>query len=174
MDPVINIIHQTKYRSSNIVPNYLRHMIWALGALNAHGYYDSAERLYLSSRKKLEEAELEDHLLDRATLSQVQTFILIAFYELHEGYLHRAWMSIARAVRLGQVLKLHRMDAMPQTLESSHGLNKTNMDVIDQEERRRAFWQTFLLDRYSSVSTGAPTLMQERDVSLTGFDDYLC
>lgn len=164
MNPVINIIHQTKYQSSNSVPLYLQHVIWALGALNLETSYDSAEKLYRSSRRKLEEAELEDTLLDRATLYQAQAFILIAFYELHQGYLHRAWMSIARAVTIVQVLKLHQMDVIPQNLRLASGLSRTSTNVIDQEERRRAFWQTFLLDRYNSVSTGAPTLIQERDV----------
>lgn len=169
--PVINLIHQRTYiESRSTIPCYLRHAIWSLGALKSEAHLGWSERLYQSSRRKLEEAELKDRRFDGVILAQAQTVILIAVYELHQGYFHVAWMSIARAVRLVQVMKLHRLDGISQLRNPTLRLIDAREKITESEEMRRAFWHTFLMNRYSSISTGSPPLIQEKDASFTFID----
>jgi len=73
-------------------------------------------------------------------------------------------MSSSRAVRLVQMMKLHRIDAVLQTTDPTLVLLDAAKDLTEVEERRRIFWMTFLMDRYSCISMGWPTLIDERDV----------
>ncbi|CZR61496.1 uncharacterized protein PAC_11393 [Phialocephala subalpina] len=169
VSPVINIIHQIKYtestmNASTIPPSYLRHAICALGALKLEAQPHWSERLYHSSRRKLEEVELKDCRLDRVNLFQCQAWVLIALYELERGYFHRESMSTARAVQMVHLLKLHRHDALSRTHDPTLILVNTAKDITEAEERRRVFWQAFLLDRYNSVSLSTPPLIQENNI----------
>ncbi|KUJ19157.1 uncharacterized protein LY89DRAFT_780166 [Mollisia scopiformis] len=162
--PVISLIHRGSYMESKATtPCYLTHAIWALGALNSEVHTGWSEQLYYSSRQKLEEAELKDRRFDRVTLAQAQAVILISYYELHQGFFHRSWISIAKAVRLVQVMKLHRLDGISQFRHSLESISTPKV-ITEAETKRRAFWHTFLLDRYCFVSTGSPTLIQEKDI----------
>lgn len=78
----------------------------------------------------------------------------------------RAAISSAKAVRLVEMMGLHRIDGggheMAPTLAPPR-------DWIDLEERRRTFWGAFAIDCHASISTGWPTLVNPDDVS----DDIL-
>lgn len=139
--------------------------MFAVSAGITEEYSEHRERLYKSSRKLLQEAELQDKKLDSLSLAHAQSWVLISFYEILQGYFHRAWMSSSRAVRLVQMMKLHRIDAVLQTTDPSLVLIDAAKDLTEVEERRRIFWMTFLMDRYSCISMGWPTLIDERDVS---------
>lgn len=171
--PVVNLIHQGRYFDSRTAPPcYLKQAIWALGALKSEAQSGLSDRLYRSSRKALEETELQDRRFDRVILAQAQTVILIASYELHQGHFHAAWMSIAKAVRLVQVMKLHRLDGIVKLRDPILVLSDNAPSFAELEEMRRAFWQTFLLDRYSAISTGSPPLLHEKDVSFTVVEEH--
>lgn len=73
-------------------------------------------------------------------------------------------MSTARAVQMVHLLRLHRHDAASRTRDPTLILVNTAGDIIEAEERRRVFWQAFLLDRYNSVSLSTPPLIQENNV----------
>ncbi|KAK0118715.1 hypothetical protein ONS95_007601 [Cadophora gregata] len=161
--PAVNIIHPERYVQCR-PPTYLQHAIYAVSAAITEDYAVHREGLYKSSRKLLQEAELQDKKLDSLSLAHAQSWILIAFYEILQGYFHRAWMSSSRAVRLVQMMKLHRIDAVLKTTDPSLVLLDAAKDLTEVEERRRIFWMTFLMDRYSCISMGWPTLIDERDI----------
>ncbi|KAL5322453.1 hypothetical protein ACEPPN_010426 [Leptodophora sp. 'Broadleaf-Isolate-01'] len=161
--PAVNIIHPEKYAQRR-PPAYLQHAIYAVSAGITDEYSEHREKLYKSSRKLLQEAELQDKKLDSLSLAHAQSWILISFYEILQGYFHRAWMSSSRAVRLVQMMKLHRIDAVLQTTDPSLILIQAAKDLTEVEERRRVFWMAFLMDRYSCISMGWPTLIDERDI----------
>jgi hypothetical protein len=73
----------------------------------------------------------------------------------------RAAMSSAKAVRLVEMMGLHRIDGggheMAPTLAPAR-------DWTDLEERRRTFWGVFCIDCHGSISTGWPTLINPNDV----------
>lgn len=124
------------------------------------------KKLYNSSRKKLQEAELQDNGIGALNLAYAQSWILISFFEIIHGYFHKAWLSSSRAVRLVQMMKLHRLDtAVKKPLDTNLQVIQVPKDLTEAEERRRIFWAAFLMDRYSCISMGWPMLIDERDAS---------
>jgi hypothetical protein len=70
-------------------------------------------------------------------------------------------MSIARAIRLAQILGLHRLDG-----KNAAGLTlPIALDFTEEEERRKTFWVIFTTDRITSSTGGWPTMMDWRSVS---------
>lgn len=76
----------------------------------------------------------------------------------------KSWLSIGKAVRLCQMLGLHRLDG--RGLGHRQALEKPG-DEIEKEERRRTFWMAFGMDRYAAASTGWPVIVDERDVGFS-------
>jgi hypothetical protein len=70
-------------------------------------------------------------------------------------------MSAGRAVRLAQMMQLHRLDGVGLDVKQCLPPPK---DWTEREERRRTFWMCFCVDRYASIGTGWPMTIDERDV----------
>ena len=168
--PVVNVIHPARYAErirdpTTCPPIYLRQVIWALAATTMDLYSNRSEALYQSSRKHLEEDELiQNPGMETTNLAPAQTWALIAIYELNHGYFHRAWMSTSRAVRLVQMMRLHRLDGVTGIMDPTFRFVQGPPDLTDAEERRRLFWVTYIMDRSSCISMGFPALIDERDV----------
>ncbi|KAL2064068.1 hypothetical protein VTL71DRAFT_4562 [Oculimacula yallundae] len=161
--PAVNFIHPERYGQIR-PPKYLQHAIFAISAAVTEEYSGHRERLYNSSRKLLQEAEVQNRKLDGSSLALAQSWILISFYEMLQGFFHRAWMSSSKAVRLVQMMRLHRIDAATQITNPTQILIESGKDLIEIELRRRVFWMAFIMDRYSCISMGWPTLIDERDI----------
>lgn len=71
-------------------------------------------------------------------------------------------MSTGRAIRLAQMLGLHRLDGSALDVKMTIQPPK---DWTDREERRRTFWMVFWEDRCASIGTGWPMSFDEKDVS---------
>lgn len=138
--------------------------MWALAATMTEMYSDRCDALYQSSRRHLEEDELRNPGFEPINLAPAQTWTLIAIYELNHGYFHRAWMSTSRAVRLQQMMRLHRLDGVTAVMDPTLRFVQPPPDLTDAEERRRIFWLTYIMDRSSCISMGFPALINERDV----------
>lgn len=143
--------------------------MWALAATTTDLYSDRCEALYQSSRRHLEEDELKNPGMEVINLAPAQTWTLIAIYELNHGYFHRAWMSTSRAVRLVQMMRLHRLDGVTHIMDTTLRFVQATPDLTDAEERRRIFWLTYIMDRSSCISMGFPALIDERDVCYCTF-----
>ena len=70
-------------------------------------------------------------------------------------------MSVGRSVRLVQMLGLYSLDV--EGGESKKILLPAQ-DWIELEERRRTFWTAFYGDRWASVLTGWPMIINENEV----------
>ena len=70
-------------------------------------------------------------------------------------------MSTGRTIRLVQMLGLQRLDA--DGGETKQVLNPAK-DWIELEERRRTFWTAFYGDRWASIGTGWPMIIDEKEV----------
>ena len=142
-------------------PLCLSYIIWCLAASVDEGYAAVAEHFYICARKYAEIDELKGRGQGVVTLAHVQATIYMAVHELKSLYFPRAWLSVGRAVRLCQMMGLHRLDGVgldvKETLSSP-------ADWTELEERRRTFWVVFVQDRYSSIGSGWPTIIDERDV----------
>jgi hypothetical protein len=92
-----------------------------------------------------------------------QAWALIANYEASKTLFSRAWMSVGRAVRLSQMLGLHRLDG--ENVHEKKNIMTPPKDWIELEERRRTFWGAFYGDRWASSGTGWPMVIADDDVS---------
>ena len=71
-------------------------------------------------------------------------------------------MSVGRAGRMVLMMGLNRVDGVG--LDVKQCLPPPR-DWTEREERRRTFWMSYAIDRYASIGTGWPMVIDERDVS---------
>ena len=141
----------------------LRYAMWAHACVVTEKYMSYAEIFYQRARKYAQADEMRGHGESFVTIGHAQCWILVSCYEFKMMYFPRAWMSSGRASRLALMLGLHRLDG--SGLEVKQTLPPPR-DWTDGEERRRTFWLSFCNDRYASIGTGWPVVIDERDVSL--------
>jgi len=132
---------------------------------NAAGVSDKYEALqghfYQRARRYIQQDEMKGHGEATITTAHAQTWVLLATYEFKLMYFPRAWMSSGRACRLAQMMGLHRSDGTG--LDVKQCLPPPR-DWTEREERRRTFWMAFCCDRYSSIGTGWPMTVEEKDI----------
>lgn len=166
--PSIPIIHQYRFLAAlNLSPNtrppiVLRYAMWTLAATVSSRYQNLHEPFYGRARKYAELVEMSGHGEKVASTALTQAWILIGIYELKLMYYPRVWLSTGRAVRLAQMLGMHRLDGLNSDLKQTL---LPPRDWIEKEERRRTFWMAFCMDRYATVGTGWPVAIDEEDVS---------
>jgi len=161
------MIHKFRYLAAmNLAPNQrppvaLRYAMWTLAASVTEKYMDLRDHFYQRSRKYMESDYLKGHGEHMISIAHAQTHSLLASYEFKMMYFPRAWMSTGSAIRLCQMMSLHRLDSagldVKQCLPSPR-------DWTEREERRRTFWMAFCQDRYASIGTGWPMTIDEKDI----------
>ena len=130
--------------SSNTRPPIaLRYAMWALAASITDKYEDFHEHLYTRARKYTEHAEMTGHGEKVHSSWHTQAWVLIAIYEFKMMHFLRAWLSTGRAVRLAQMMGMHRLDSLG--LDVKQTLSPPR-DWVEGKERRRTFWMAFCLD----------------------------
>ena len=165
--PYMPIIHKARYFASfSMAPNIrppvaLRYAIWALAASVSDDHGGLQTHFYRRARKCLEELEMKGHGEGIISVASPQAWLLITAYEFKHMYFPRAWMSTGRAIRLSQMMGLHRLDGSAWEVKQCLPAPK---DWIEREERRRTFWTAFCWDRYASIGTGWPLCIEEKDV----------
>ena len=135
--------------------------MWSLAAAITDKYMHHHDIFYRRARKYLEIDEMKGQGEAFVSLAHSQTWSLIGAYEFKMMYFPRAWMSVGRAARMVLMLGLNRIDGVG--LDVKQCLPPPR-DWAEREERRRAFWMAFCVDRYASIGTGWPMAIDERDV----------
>jgi hypothetical protein len=124
-------------------------------------YSSYTEYFYQRARKYAEADEMRGHGEGMITVGHSQAWTLVGCYEFKVMHFPRAWMSIGRSARLALMMGLHRQDRVgldvKQTLPPPR-------DWTDREERRRTFWMAYCQDRYASMGTGWPMVIDEQDI----------
>lgn len=162
------IIHRPRYYASlKLAPHMrppicLRYIMWCHAASVSDKYYFLHHHFYQRARKYAEMDEMKGFGENIISLAHCQMWILTGSYEFRMIYFPRAWLSVGKATRLALMMGLNRLDG--------HGLDvKQSMlppkDWTEREERRRTFWMAFCTDRYASIGTGWPMVIDENDVS---------
>ncbi|EWC48393.1 hypothetical protein DRE_02162 [Drechslerella stenobrocha 248] len=161
------IIHKARYLASlDLAPNLrppiaLRYAIWTLAASVTDNYSSMQTVFYRRARKYAEEAEMKGHGEAVVSVAFAQMWCLLATYEYKLMYFPRAWMSSGRAARLCSMLGLNRLDGVGLDVKQCIPPPK---DWTELEERRRTFWHAFCTDRYASIGTGWPMMIDEKDI----------
>ncbi|RWA10695.1 hypothetical protein EKO27_g4432 [Xylaria grammica] len=142
-------------------PVALRYAIWTLACSITDKYKDLKDLFYQRARKYIEADAIKGYGEHSITIAHCQTHVLLASYEFKMMYFPRAWMNTGAAVRLAQMIGLHRIDG--NGLDVKQCLPPPR-DWTEREERRRTFWMAFCKDRYASIGTGWPMTVDERDI----------
>ena len=165
--PTMPMMHRLRYYASldraphMRPPVSLRYAMWAMAASLSEKYASLESILYERARKYIQEAEMKGHGETFVSVYYVQAWSLIATYEASKTLFSRAWLSVGRAVRLAQMLGLHRLDGDDV---GSKNILQPPIDWIEREERRRTFWAVFYNDRWASSGTGWPMIIIESDI----------
>lgn len=165
--PSLPMIHKYRYLAAmNLAPAQrppicLRYAIWTNACSVAEKYSGLRDLFYQRARKYVESDYIKgfgEHLI---SVAHAQTHVLLAQYEFKMMYFPRAWMSTGSAVRLSQMMGLHRLDGNGLDVKMCIPPPK---DWTEREERRRTFWMAFAEDRYASIGTGWPMTIDEKDI----------
>jgi hypothetical protein len=162
----VPIIHRGRYSSraptgDTEPPLYLRYAIMAVAALGADRYSHLSNEYYTNSRHLAELAGLNDPRGRHSTIPRVQTWLHLALYDLICARWALSWTNTSQAIRLLQIANVHNLDHTDPSLARNKCRNSTWSEA---EEKRRAFWLAFCLDRSAFLTQGLPHLIDNRDV----------
>ncbi|KAI0886807.1 fungal-specific transcription factor domain protein [Annulohypoxylon maeteangense] len=165
VQPIIPILNKPKtFRWMNDSHNMseaqqcLQYAMWTSATAFSSQFSGFQETMYAKTRFMLDQLDLSGNDALVCHIEHVQAWILITFYEFSRTNYRRGWLSAGRVFRLVQFLRLYDLDS-PKPLGAEH-----EEDPISIEEKRRTFWIAYCLDRFISVSEGAPMTLSEEVV----------
>ncbi|OAA63973.1 binuclear zinc transcription factor [Cordyceps fumosorosea ARSEF 2679] len=165
--PSMPMIHRYRYLAAmNLAPHQrppvcLRYAMWTMASSITDKYSDLKHLFYARARKYVEADYVKGFGEHMISVAHCQAHILLACYEMKMMYFPRAWINTGAAVRLAQMIGLHRLDGAGLDVKQCLPPPK---DWTEREERRRTFWMAFCEDRYASIGTGWPMTIDERDI----------
>ncbi|KAI1503394.1 fungal-specific transcription factor domain-containing protein [Biscogniauxia marginata] len=174
-DPVIPMINRSRFYSelahshASIHVQALSHAVGALGALAVPEPMHIAETSYIQARNLLDMCEREESGTMLSNINVLQTCILLVFYELKKPKFARAWLTLGRAIRLSKIMGLEYGDVDEGTT-SARSNSFTPLPVpstpVEIEERRRTFWQLYILDALPDMGISWGTMFDDIFVRL--------
>lgn len=174
-DSVMPIVNQSRFQAEMAQPSYtievhaLSHAIGALGALTMPELAFAHEKCYNQARNLLDMCERQESGGTLININTLQTCVLLTFYEFRRTNFARAWMTLGRAIRLGKMMSLDRIDEASPKAEDS-GLRvplPTASNPAELEERRRTFWLLYVFDAFAGIKTNSVPAINELEVSST-------
>ncbi|KAI1369832.1 hypothetical protein F5Y08DRAFT_3021 [Xylaria arbuscula] len=135
----------------------LRYAVLTIATAFSSQFEDVRDGLYTTTRDMLNKLDLAEDHLDTNRLEPTQAWIFIVFYEFIKTNYRRGWVSAGRLFRHVQMMGLYGVDRGAKP--SSDDLDAEN-PILD-EEKRRAFWTAYYLDRIISVSENTPLTLAE-------------
>ncbi|PBP26904.1 fungal specific transcription factor domain-containing protein, partial [Diplocarpon rosae] len=151
--------HFSKYNAdetsapSQRPPVALRYAMWTLAASVVDKFVDLKNHFYHRARKYMEADALKGHGEHIISVAHAQTHALLAQYEFKMMSFPRAWISTGSAIRILDGASLDVKQCLP-----------VPRDWTEREERSRTFWFCFCVDRYASIGTGWPMVIDEKDI----------
>lgn len=148
----------------------LSHAVGALSALAVPEPMHVAEESYIQARNLLDMCELEESGLMLNNINTLQTCILLVYYELKKPTFNRAWMMLARAIRLSKIMRLECVDIATRTTSAQPSSPLTA--PADIEERRRTFWQLYILDSLVDMGNSWGTVFENVSLHPTHLNEH--
>jgi len=164
MMPIIHYERYTSCHTSNEgswPPVYLRYAIWAVAAIGRNQQPHQSNDYYTKARNLTEAAALTNLQPAQSFLFRAQAWLHLAMYDMMCGRFALAWTSTGQAIRLLQIANIHNIDNAK--VSSDNNISK-NSSWSEAEEKRRAFWFAFCMDRSAFIGQGLPSLIDEKDV----------
>ncbi|KAL8720572.1 MAG: hypothetical protein Q9225_002591 [Loekoesia sp. 1 TL-2023] len=164
--PIVPILQKHRYFSwaNKSIPNIhhkcLQFAMWTLAMSLSTQFESVRETMYTETRQMLETLDLCESDMGSVRIEQAQAWILVTFYEFLRTNYRRGYISAGRVFRLVQLLRLHEVDSL--TINIGNSNPASGGDWVATEERRRAFWVAYCLDRFISIGNrGLLTLSEE-------------
>ncbi|KAI1780609.1 fungal-specific transcription factor domain-containing protein [Hypoxylon cercidicola] len=162
--PILPFINPVRFQaelvqcSDSIPLQALSHAIAALGALASGELSGALEACYNQARTLLELCERQENGAALVDINTLQTYVLLAVYEFRQPNFARAWMTLGRAMRLAKIMGLDKKNPQPAaSLDQELFITlPPPTDIAQTEERRRTFWQIYILDTYAAMRTKSP------------------
>lgn len=104
--------------------------------------------------------------MDSLSLENLQALIILAFNDFGDGNAEKAWSivgSMTRTVEYAQLAQ-EQEEGEQRPFSQPYAPLHYTADWTEVEERRRVFWNVFLLDRLCSVTQGWNTSLTSDDV----------
>ncbi|PTD03544.1 hypothetical protein HYE67_000922 [Fusarium culmorum] len=172
VQPWIPILHETRFRS-----RFYNHEQLPCLTVLLHAIVVAAIRFVDLGSEKLSEKETDTWIsksrsivllsgMDGMSVENLQALSIIAFTDMGNGDMSRAWPIIGSLTRTVEYLQLSvEFDDRQQgpLLKPLTSLPPPQ-NWTQEEERRRVFWSIFNLDRLCSVMTGWNTSLTSDDV----------
>ena len=135
----------------------LQYAMWTLAAALSSQFQFLRAELYTEARQSLDALEIEDQDM---CIERVQAWLLISLYEFMSDFYQRGLVSVGRAFRFVQLMRLHEIDKLPIT--------GVQGDLIDIESMRRTFWLAYTIDRFTAAQDNFSLAISEKQVSTPG------
>ena len=138
----------------------LQYAMWTIATAFSSQFEKIRDKLYVTTREMLDKLDFVE--LDDSThqVEPTQVWILVVYYEFIKTNYHRGWLSAGRLFRHIQMAELYNVDRATKACTSG-----IDTDPIIAEEKRRAFWLAYCLDRVISVCETMPLTLGEEVVS---------
>ncbi|KAM0810169.1 putative Zn(2)-C6 fungal-type domain-containing protein [Seiridium cardinale] len=135
----------------------LQYAMWTLAASLSSQFEAFRDSLYTEGRQLLDALELEKSEPGFASLEHSQAWILLSIYEFMRNDYSRGLVSIGRAFRSIQLMRLHELDI-------SRATSDVTKDWVELESARRTFWTAFTIDCFTAIHGGLPLTFNEQEI----------
>ncbi|KAJ3549969.1 hypothetical protein NM208_g218 [Fusarium decemcellulare] len=100
------------------------------------------------------------------SIENLQALVILAFTTIGAGDSPKAWSIIASLTRTVEYLQLNYEEVERSKRPFVEPLSpiKKAVDWVQEEERRRLFWNVFNLDRFCSITTGWGTSIKDDEI----------
>ncbi|KAM9931483.1 hypothetical protein OXX80_008869 [Metschnikowia pulcherrima] len=115
-------------------------------------YYNEAKSSILSN-------------LEHPSITSVQSFLLLAFYDICNGHNSTGWMLSGNAMRMGFDLGFQ---LNPEVWFLKH---RGALQQLDVSIRSRIYWGCFMADHFISLVLGRPSLLKLSDATIPETED---
>ncbi|KAK9774084.1 putative Zn(2)-C6 fungal-type domain-containing protein [Seiridium cardinale] len=134
----------------------LQYAMWTIATAFSSQFEELRDNLYGETREMVDKLDLVESDLNDYRVEPSQIWILLIFYEFMKTNYSRGWLSAGRLFRHVQMSELYSVDRGMRPC--SAGLET---DPIIAEEKRRAFWLAYCLDRIVSICETTPLTLGE-------------
>ncbi|KAI1175017.1 hypothetical protein F4777DRAFT_588866 [Nemania sp. FL0916] len=177
VDMFIPILHHQRYfswskcdsRSLNEAQTALQYAMWTLAASVSVYHLALRDVLYQRTRQALENFERQNMNSGPVAIECVQTWLLLAVYELTAFGFSRAWISAGKAFRLIQLDPSWAAGEDSPTEEGNihYGSDGHSGSWVESEQKRRTFWFAYCLDRLFCLRNGSFPTFHEKLINMT-------
>ena len=170
--PVAPMVHKQRYfswagqESLSWPRACLRSAMRTIAAATSVAFKAHSQTLYQETRRMLKDTDTAQSSEElgwspygaaMVPVEKIQALIILAHYELLCHTQHKAMMTASRVFRLVQLARLYEVDKLDGSMAGSE-------DFVTTEEKRRAFWMAFSLDRFLCARDDLPLTLREEMV----------